>query len=188
MTNADIVTALLTAENIIPVAFADDGDSDTIDLGHINSSQGVIYHMADKTEPIIPAADGKSKSQLYYEEVEELKAQGVANADAIRQVAEKHKASDNAVRGGIYQYKTKHTNGAAATTTTRRRSSGSAPASVDDYVAAARKALGDALALIDREVSEAKTALDGAQARYDEVVSAVAERKSDIEKKLKALS
>lgn len=144
--------------------------------------------MAEKTDPIIPVADGKSKSQLYYEEVEALVAGGMKNADAIRQVAENHGATDNAVRGGIYQYKTKYTNGAAGSTTTRRRSSAPAPASVDDYVAAARKALEDALALIDREVSEAKTTLDAAQARYDDVVSSVAERKADIEKKLKVLS
>ena len=55
-------------------------------------------------------------------------------------------------------------------------------------MANARQALEDALDLIDEEVSDAKAVLDVAQARYDEVVSSVADRKADVEKKLKALA
>jgi hypothetical protein len=127
-------------------------------------------------------AEDKSLGQQYYEEVEALKGQGVSNADAIQRVADKHGKSQNAVRGGIYQYKTRHLGG----TSTLRR--GRRSASVDDYVASARKALEDALALVDREVDEAKAALDSAQERYDAAVASVKDKKADITKKLRALS
>ena len=109
------------------------------------------------------------------------------NADAVRQVAKKYSKNENAVRGGIFQYKKAHVNGGAPTATTRRGRR-TASLSVDDYVANARQALESARDLIDHEVEQAKTELDAAQARYDEVQGAVKERKADIEKKLKALA
>lgn len=140
--------------------------------------------MADK--PIIPQADGKSMGQTYYDEVESLKANGTSNADAVREVAKKHGKNENAVRGGIHQYKSRHVNGGSATSARRGRR-GATP-SVDDYLANARQALESARDLIDHEVEEAKSALDAAQARYDQVQSSVKDRKADIEKKLKALA
>jgi hypothetical protein len=144
--------------------------------------------MAEGTSSRIKAVDVPKKplNQLYYEEVEALKSQGISNADAVREVAKKFDKNENAVRGGIHQYKSHHVNDGAPTATRRTRRTASL--SVDDYLANARQALEAALALIDQEVSDAKSALDAAQARYDEVVSAVAERKADVEKKLKALA
>lgn len=128
-------------------------------------------------------ADDKPLSQQYYEEVEALKASGVSNAEAIRQVAEKHGKKENAVRGGIHQYKSRHLDGNGTSPTRRRR----ATASVEDHLAQARQSLEQALALIDKEVDDAKAALDTAQERYDAAVASVKDRKADIEKKLKAL-
>ena len=84
------------------------------------------------------AETSKSMGQTYYEEVETLKSQGLSNADAVRQVAEKHRKKENAVRGGIHQYKSRHVNGSAPST---RRSGRNATRSVEDYVASARQAL-----------------------------------------------
>lgn len=138
--------------------------------------------MADKIDH---ADNGKTLGQQYYEAVEALKAQGVSNAEAIRQVAAHHGKQENAVRGGLHQYKTKlHGGGDSGTPRRGRR----APASVDELVASARENLERAVALIDDEVAQAKAALAAAQARYDEVVSSVKERKADVEKKLKALA
>jgi hypothetical protein len=129
----------------------------------------------------------KPLGQLYYEEVEALKASGTSNADAVRQVAESHGKQVNAVRGGIHQYKRAHVDGATAASTTRR-SRRSASATVDDYLASARQSLEDALALVDGEMERAKAALDAAQTRYDEAVTATKDRRVGIEKKLKALA
>lgn len=129
-------------------------------------------------------ADDKSLSQQYYEEVEALKASGVSNADAIRQVAEKYGKKENAIRGGIHQYKSRHLDGNGRSPSRRRR----ATASVEDHLAQARQSLEQALALIDKEVDDAKAALDDAQERYDEAVASVKDKKADIEKKLKALA
>lgn len=128
----------------------------------------------------------KSLGQTYYEEVEVLKAKGVSNADAIRAVAEKYGKNENAIRGGLHQYKSKHVDGGGGTTTRRTRRGG-AP-SVDDLMASAKQSLESALAIVDAEVEQAKTALDAAQVRYDEAVASVKDRKADIEKKLKALA
>jgi hypothetical protein len=129
--------------------------------------------------------DTKPLGQRYYEEVEALKTEGASNADAIRQVAKKYNKKENAIRGGLNQYRRAHVAGGDEPRRSRRRAS---VASVDDYVAMARQSLESAQALIDREVDEAKARLDEAQAHYDEVVSSVQERKADIEQKLKALA
>lgn len=126
----------------------------------------------------------KTLGQQYYEEVEALKAEGISNADAIRQVAARHDKKENAIRGGLHQYKSKLGGGDSATP---RRGRGG-KASVDDLLASARQSLESALTLIDQEVADAKASLDAAQARYDEVVSSVKDRKADVEKKLKALA
>jgi hypothetical protein len=147
--------------------------------GSVNDVNVNQFHYQEVT-----MADDKTLGQVYYEEVEALKTSGVANADAVRQVAEKHGKKENAVRGGIHQYKSRHLDGTAPTTSRRRRGT----PSVDDLVSQAKHSLEQAQALIDREVDDAKTALDTAQAHYDQVVASVKERKADIEKKLKALA
>ena len=65
-------------------------------------------------------AETKSLAQTYYEEVEALKQDGVSNAEAITQVAEQHDKKVNAVRAGIYQYKSKHLNGSTPAAPTDR--------------------------------------------------------------------
>lgn len=131
------------------------------------------------------ADEAKSLAQTYYEEVEALKADGISNADAIRQTAEKHGKKENAVRGGIHQYKSRHIDGNGSAPRRARRGTST---SVEDYLASAKQSLESALALVDREVEQAKTALDAAQAHYDEVVAGVKDKKADIEKKLTALA
>ncbi len=133
--------------------------------------------------------DKKPLGQQYYEEVEALKADGVSNADAVRQVAEKYGKKEGAIRGGMFQYRRAHVDddGDGARPRRRVRQPAATP-SVDDYLANARKALEDALALIDREVDEAKAALDAAQARYDQAVASVRDKKAEVEQKLKALT
>jgi uncharacterized protein YoaH (UPF0181 family) len=153
------------------------------DIPHVPDGEPItIYHgtgqiMAEQTE-------GKTLGQQYYEEVEALKAQGMSNADAIREVADKHGKKENAVRGGLHQYKSKRNGGDPSTP--RRARAGKA--SVDDLVASARQSLERAVVLIDQEVTAAKVALDAAQAHYDQVLASVKDRKADIEKKLKALT
>jgi hypothetical protein len=166
---------VLTGEIYDRQAFAGLTSTGSIDVGHITTDPKEIYHMAEN----------KPMGQVYYEEVEALKTSGVSNADAVRQVAKKYDKKDNAVRGGIHQYKSRHINGGAPTATRRRAR---ASLSVDDYLANARQALESARDLIDQEVNEAKAALDAAQARYNEAGASVKERKADIEKKLAALS
>lgn len=129
-------------------------------------------------------ADTKTLGQTYYEEVEALKQDGLTNADAVRAVAKKRGKEENAIRGGIHQYRRTHIDGGSTTNRIRRR----AKVTADDFVANARQALEDALRLIDRDVDDAKAALDEAQANYDKAVASVAERKNDIEKKLNAWS
>lgn len=122
-------------------------------------------------------------SQQYYEDVETLKAKGVSNAEAIRQVAKKHGKKENAVRGGIHQWKARHLDGGGTGRGGHRR----ATASVDDLIGTARASIEEAIALIGREVEDAKSALDAAQAHYDEVAASVDNRKADLKKKLDAL-
>lgn len=130
-------------------------------------------------------ADDKSLSQQYYEAVENHKASGMSNADAIRAVAEQFNKKVGAVRGGIHQYRSRSGDSNGASPRRGRRRSA---ASVEDHLASAKRSLEQALGLIDHEVEQAKTALDAAQARYDAAVASVRDRKADIERKLKALS
>jgi uncharacterized protein YoaH (UPF0181 family) len=130
----------------------------------------------------MPSKD-KPLSQQYYEEVEALKAEGVSNAEAIRQVAATHGKKENAVRGGINQYKRIHLGASGSSPRSRRKAK-----TIDDHVASAKESLEAAMELIDDEVSQAKAQLETAQARYDEIVASVQDRKEDIEKKLAALA
>lgn len=174
---------VLTSREYYERSFADVSTSGNIDLGHINTTQGVIYHMAED----------KSLGQTYHEEVEELKTQGVSNADAVRQVAAKYGKKDNAVRGGIHQYKARHIEGSV--TGTVRRARRKAEASVDDFLASARQSIEDALALVEREPDQLKANIErlknevaAAEARYEQAVAAAKDKKAELEKKLKALS
>ena len=127
-----------------------------------------------------------TKGQTYHEEVEDLKKQGVSNADAIREVAKTHRANENAVRGGIHQYK--RSRGITSTSTSQRGSrTAHAAKTFDDFIAQARQALLNAREHVHSEVRDAETELQAAQKRFDEVKASVDDRLADIEKKLKAL-
>lgn len=140
-------------------------------------------------------SEDKSLGQVYYEEVEELKAQGVPNADAVRQIAQKYDKKENAVRGGIHQYKARHISGDGSATGTVRRARRKAEASVDDLLASARKSIEDALALVEREPEQLKANIErlknevaAAEARYEQAVAAATDKKAELQRKLKALS
>lgn len=128
-------------------------------------------------------AETKPLAEQYYDAVEELKAAGRSNADAIRDVAAKFNKTPNAVRGSLHQYKVRRGHG-----TSSRRRSRSQGASVDDLVNGARDSLERALKLVDAEVAEAKAALDSAQERYEQAVAEVKTKKADLERKLKAIA
>jgi uncharacterized protein YoaH (UPF0181 family) len=155
------------------------------DLQHVPDEEPTTISTKRTGQIMAEQAEGKTLGQQYYEEVEALKAQGVSNADAIREVAAQHGKKENAVRGGLHQYKSKQQNGGNSSVPRRARAG---KASVDDLVASARQSLERAVVLIDQEVTAAKVALDAAQAYYDEVLASVKDRKADIEKKLKALT
>ena len=129
-------------------------------------------------------SDGKTLAQQYYEEVEALKAAGTPNAEAIRQVAANHGKKENAVRGGLHQYRSKLSGGDSGSP----RRSRTAAVSVDQLVASASQSLQDALGLIDYEIELARTKLDEAKSNYDLVVATSKDKKADIERKLKALA
>jgi hypothetical protein len=128
----------------------------------------------------------KPLGQAYHDEVEALKAGGMSNADAIRATAAKHGKTENAVRGGIHQYKSRH--GGSSSAASGRGGRRTRTVSVDSAVAQARKALEQALELIDREVDRAARELKAAQDRFESATTSVRERKTEIERKLKALS
>jgi hypothetical protein len=153
----------------------------------IDKSQSpiLIYRREDHLMATVTDTTDKTLGQQYYEEVEALKAEGVPNAEAVRQVAAAHDKKENAVRGGLHQYKSRLSGGGDSASPRRSRT---APASVDDLLARARQSLQSAVALIDREVADAKAALDAAQTHYDEVLASVTDRKADVEKKLLALA
>lgn len=131
------------------------------------------------------ANENKSVAQAVYEQVEEMKSGGMSNADAVRQVAEQQGKSINAVRANIHQHRQR-----AGIASTGRRGRGRKPqeVTVESALGQAKALLQQALDGIDREVDTAKADLDAAQARYDELVESIAERKQDLENKIKALS
>ena len=127
---------------------------------------------------LISTDDQRSLSQIYFEETEELKQQGLSNAEAIREVAERYGKTEQAVRGGIHTYKTNHKVGSAAVAPTN---------TVEDLVEAAERALTNALEMVDHEIDQAASALAAAQERYDELQRTGPTKKKDIERKLLAL-
>lgn len=164
----------------------------TDELYNRRSSQnpsGLVWSRSSVSNPPeridhMPAAK-KPLGQQYYEEVESLKSQGMSNAEAIREVAKRRDMKENAIRGGIHQYRSRHLDGGATSTRRGRRA---APRSVDDYLADAKRALETARDLIDQEVDQAKAELDAAQKRYDDLVASTKDRKEDIDRRLAALS
>lgn len=129
----------------------------------------------------------KPLGQAYTEEVETLKQGGMSNADAIRTVASKYDKSQNTVRAGIHQFKSRRA-GKTGGTSNGRRSRRPSALSVDDAVAGARQMLEQARAGVDAEIDRAKAELDAVQQRYDELVASAEERKRDLDAKIKALS
>ncbi len=132
------------------------------------------------------ARHDKPLGQQYPEAVEALKAEGMRNAEDVREVAARVGKQENAVRGGIHQWRSRHGEGQAPVTrSTRERRM--ATRSVEVLLANARKSLEDALALVESEVDDAKAAVEHAQAHYDRVVAGVKDKRADLEQKLRAL-
>lgn len=123
----------------------------------------------------------KTRGQAYHEEVEALKAKGMSNAEAVKKIAEQHGKSVGAIRGALYQHRTREAGG------TPQRSRRGAM-SVEDHVVRARESLVAARWLIDHEVTEAASARDAAQARYEELAASADRRKAEIDKQIAALS
>jgi hypothetical protein len=161
-----------------PLGFAED-----VPAGRVRGTKTLLESTGKGLLEV--TTDTKPLGRVYYEEVEAMKSEGTSNADAIRTVAEKHGKKENAIRGSLHQYKTRHLNGNGASAPGRSRR---APLGVEDHLANARQSLQTALEVIDQEVAAAKAALDTAQAHYDEITTSVSERKADIEQKLKVLS
>lgn len=128
--------------------------------------------------------DTKTEAQIVYERIEELKAYGMSNADAIRQVAQERGKKENAIRANQHQHRRKLQGGSATSSPRGRRRKTPTPT---DPIAEARAILERALQDDDAEVTAAKAELDAAQARYDEAVNRATERKAELEKKIAAL-
>ena len=133
------------------------------------------------------AGKDKTESQAVYERIEQLKADGVTLADAVRQVAQERDKKEGAVRGNYYNYAKKIT-GDSSSSKPRSRRSTRAAITVDGAVDEAKAVLQKAIDSIDTEVEGAKKELAAAQERYDELVASVKERKASLEKRIKALS
>ncbi len=129
----------------------------------------------------------KTESQAVYERIEQLKADGVSLADAVRQVAQERGKKEGAVRGNYYNHAKKVAGGGGGGKPRSRRSTRAA-ITVDGAVDEAKGVLQKAIDSIDTEVEAAKKELAAAQARYDELVASVKERKASLEKRIKALS
>jgi len=132
--------------------------------------------MADTDKPL---------SELYHEKVEALKAGGLSNADAIRQVAQELGKQERTVRAGIHQFKSKATGGAK---TAAKRVTRQVRVSTEDAIANARGILEAALTGIDGDIAAAKADLDAAQVRYDDLVTKAKARREDLQRRIKALS
>lgn len=122
-----------------------------------------------------------TESRSVYERIEELKATGLSNAEAIRQVSTERGKSENAVRANQHQYRQKLGGG-----NRKARKSGQA-LTVEDAVSQARKLLEQALSTVDKEISAAKADLDAAQNRYNSLADSAQERKASLEAQIQAL-
>lgn len=135
----------------------------------------------------MPRKQEKTEAQIVYERIEQLKAEGVSLADAVRQVAEERGKKEGAVRTNYYRY-AKNVTGGGGARKPRSRRGGRMTVTVDGAVDEAKAVLQKAIDSIDSEVEDAKRELAAAQTRYDELVASVKERKADLEKRIKALS
>lgn len=135
----------------------------------------------------MPTTTKPTEAQVVYERIEELKAGGMSNADAIRAVAEERGKKENAVRANQHQYRQKLEGGAAPSARARTRAAKKAPPTASDAVAQARAVLEAALAGLDGQVDGAKKALDTAQERYEQAVAAVKQQRAELEAKITAL-
>lgn len=128
-----------------------------------------------------------TEAQIVYERIEELKAGGMSNADAIRATANERGKAENAVRANQHQYRKKLEGGGAASGRGRGRGAKKTAPTASDAVAEARAALERGLAGLDGQVEDAKKALDAAQRTYDKAVADVKEERAELEAKIKAL-
>jgi hypothetical protein len=125
----------------------------------------------------------KTQSEIVYNRLTELVGQGSSLADAVRKVAGETGKTENAVRALRHNY-IKKLEGGGRRAVKRARSG---PLSPEQAVAEAKKLLSGALGAVDRELEAARTELGAAQARYDKLAATINERKSELERKIKAL-
>ncbi len=128
----------------------------------------------------------KPLAQQYYEKVETLKSKGMKQADAIRQVAQELGKNEQAVRGGIHQYKAKLDGARKVPSSDGQR----APKTktFDSYMNQAREILETARAVLEADVREAQANLDAAQNAYNDAVRIRDEKLIEVDAKLKALA
>lgn len=123
-----------------------------------------------------------TQQELVYNRIAELTDQGNSLADAVRQVAIETGKTENAVRALRFNYKRKLEGGS------RAQRGKPAPLTAAQAVSEAKKLLISALNAIDRELTEAKSELDAAQARYNSLATSASERKTELQRKIEALS
>jgi uncharacterized protein YoaH (UPF0181 family) len=137
-------------------------------------------------------SSNSTEAQVVYERIEELKREGMSNAEAIRAVTAERGKKENAVRANQHQYRQrlKATGGAAVrpARSGRGRIAKSLVVSVEDTLAQARGVLEAALTEIDGEVEAAKADLGIAQARYNAVLASAQVRKAELKARLKTLT
>jgi hypothetical protein len=121
-----------------------------------------------------------SKAQEIYDRVEAVaREQGVSKKEAHEIVAKEVGMQPSSIRGAIYQARK------ASGQTGRRRVR---ETTTEGAVASAVETLEDARDAIDEEVEAAKERADEATREYKALKDSAAERKAEIETKIKALT
>ena len=120
-----------------------------------------------------------TKAQQIYERINALVADGVAKADAFRQLADEYGQPVKSLQGSYYTHSRKANGGS---TPRRKRETTTA-----DALASAVAALEKALASIDEEIEAAKERAEEAKAEYESLRGSANGRKQAIQAKITAL-
>jgi hypothetical protein len=122
-----------------------------------------------------------TKAEQVYDEVQALIAEGVARADAFKQLAEQYGRPVDSIRGSFYSHKKKLEGGESKPRTRRRETT------PEDALADARASLERSIAAIDREVEAAADRAAEAAAEAEALKESAAGRKQAITERLEAL-
>lgn len=120
-----------------------------------------------------------SKAQDIYDRVEAVAREGHSKKEAHEIVAKEFGMRPSSVRGAVYQ--ARKANGQTGRRRVRETTTQGA-------VASAIATLEDALGAIDEEIDHAKERADEATAEFKALKESAADRKAEIETKIKALS